>query len=243
MSNISPYKFREGVQDGLPIGVGYLSVSFGFGIMAVAQGLPIIAAILMSLTNLTSAGQVAGLAVIVAGGTVAELALSQLIINMRYSLMAISVSLHMDDTMNTGRRMLIGYSITDEVFAVSTSKMKRVGFPYMLGLICTCILGWTLGTTLGAVAGNILPLMARNALSIAIYGMFIAIVVPPCRKSATILAATLLSAAISCCFYYLPFLSGVGSGFIIIIAGVSAAALMALIAPQKMMEEEGGEQE
>lgn len=242
MYNLSPYHFRDGFRDGIPIGVGYLSVSIGFGIMAVAQGLPVLAAIIMSLTNMTSAGQVAGLAVITAGGTIAELALSQLIINMRYSLMAISMSQKMDATMRTGKRMIIGFDITDEIFAVSTAKPGLVGFAYMLGLILPCVVGWTLGTTVGAIAGNIMPLMIRNALSIAIYGMFIAIVVPPAKTNATILAATLLAAAISCCFYYFPCFASVGSGFTIIISGIVAAALLAFVAPVKSTKWEGGEQ-
>lgn len=231
MAEVSPYSFRDGVRDGMPIAVGYLSVSIGFGIMAVAQGLPVLAAILMSFTNMTSAGQVAGLAVIVGGGSLAELALSQLVINMRYSLMSITVSQHMDGSMSTLRRMLIGYDITDEIFAVSSSKAHLVGFIYMLGLISPCIVGWTLGTTIGAVAGNIMPMMIRNALSIAIYGMFIAIVVPVCQKKASVLAATMFSAALSCCFYYLPWFQGLGSGFSIIISGLVAAAVLALLVP------------
>lgn len=241
MYSRSPYHFRDGFRDGFPIGVGYLSVSIGFGIMAVAQGLPVLAAILMSLTNLTSAGQVAGLTVITAGGTMAELALSQLIINMRYSLMSITMSQRMDETMTTGKRMIIGFDVTDEIFAVSTAKTNLVGFSYMLGLVLPCIIGWTTGTTLGAVAGNIMPILIRNALSIAIYGMFIAIVVPPAKTNATILAATLLSAAVSCCFHYFPCFDSVGSGFSIIISGLVAAAVLALLAPIQTENEQGGE--
>lgn len=239
MNNRSPYTFQNGLKDGLPIGIGYLSVSIGLGLMCVVQGLSVFAAIFMSVVNMTSAGEVAGLSVIVAGGTLTELMISQLIVNLRYSLMSLSVSQRLDAGMNTWKRMIISFGITDEVFAVSTSKKEAVGFFYMLGLILPCMLGWTLGTSLGAVAGNIMPMMIRNALGLAIYGMFIAILVPPMRKNAAVLAATLFAAAISCCIHYLPCFSSIGAGFSIIISGVVAAAVLAVLVPYQEKEEEG----
>lgn len=225
--------FKRGFRDGIPIGMGYLSVSFGFGIMAVSNGLSVFSALMISLTNLTSAGQVAGLGIIAAGGTLIEMILAQLIINMRYALMSISLSQKLDSSFTTPHRLLISFSITDEVFAVAAGKSKELNTRYMYGLMIMPIVCWSLGTFLGGVAGEILPDRLKAALGIAIYGMFIAIFVPPARKSLGVLAVVAVSAGLSCCFRYIPALSGISSGFSIIICTLFAAILGALVFPVK----------
>ena len=220
-----------GLRDGIPICLGYLSVSFAFGIFATGEGLSILEATLISMFNLTSAGQLAAVPIIAAGGSFLELAMTQLVINMRYALMSISLSQKMGSTVRLSDRFAVAFANTDEVFAIASAKESAVGRRYLYGLIITPILGWTLGTLLGAVAGNILPKALVSALGIAIYGMFVAIVVPAARASRGILLCSLTAAALSSAVYYVPVLNEVNSGFAIIIVAVLTSAIFALVAP------------
>ena len=233
--------FYDGFKDGIPIALGYLSVSFGFGIMAVSNGLPVLAAVLTSMTNLTSAGQVAGIGIIAAGGTLLEMILAQFIINMRYALMSISLSQKLDGSFTTLHRFLASFGITDEIFAVASGKGREISNRYMYGLILAPFIGWTTGTFLGAIAGEVLPESIKAALGIAIYGMFIAIFIPPARKSAGVLTVVAVSAGLSCCFRYIPVLSGVSSGFVIIICALIASVAGALLFPVKEEKEDGND--
>ena len=231
--------FSEGVRDGLPICLGYLSVSFAFGIAAVGLGLSLPEAVLISMCNVTSAGQLAGAPIIAAFGSLVELVLTQLVINLRYALMSVSLSQKLGETVRFRDRFWIGFCVTDEIFGVSSAKEGAVGRLYMAGLILTPFLGWTAGTLLGAAAGHILPQMLISALGVAIYGMFIAIVVPPCKRSRPTLLCVLLSVALSCLLYYLPLFDGLGSGFAIIICAVVASLVFALVCPLPDREEVG----
>ena len=227
-------EFRRGIRDGIPIALGYLSVSFTFGLMAVSAGLTVWQATLISLLNLTSAGQFAGLGIMAASGSFFEMALAQFIINLRYSLMSIAVSQKSDETMTTSARLAIGFGITDEIFAVSTGKNDSIGRNYMAGLIITPVIGWTLGTLLGAAVGNILPDIIADSLGIAIYGMFLAIIIPPAKKDMKIVFVILVAAAISCIIFYTPLSNVISSGFTVIIAAVVASALGALLFPAEV---------
>ena len=230
--------FGTGLKDGIPIALGYLSVSFGFGITAVNGGLSPLTAVLISLTNLTSAGQVAGVEVILALGSLLEMALTQLTINIRYFLMSISLSQKLDKSFTLPHRLLTSFGITDEVFGVASSKKEPLKPIYMYGLILLPFLGWTLGTTLGAVAGNILPEAVNRALGIAIYGMFVAIVLPPAKREKGILTAALLAIAVSLALAFIPLFSFITSGFAIIISALAAAVIAALLFPIKEEEDE-----
>jgi predicted branched-subunit amino acid permease len=242
MSNsTSPYTFRNGISDSIPIGLGYLSVSFGFGVAAATGGLSPLIAIIISLTNMTSAGQVAGVAVMMAAGGLVEMALTQLTINLRYSLMSISLSQKLDASFSLIHRAICGFGITDEIFAVASSKKGSIGPRYLYGLILLPYLSWSLGTVLGALAGSLLPDALKNALGIAIFGMFIAIVLPDAKKSLGVALASLISAAISCALYYIPVFSSIGSGFSIIICALIASAVVAALCPIK--DEEVAENE
>lgn len=223
--------FKKGVSDGMPIGLGYLSVSFAFGIVATSSNIPIIASVLMSLTNLTSAGQFAALQIIVAGGTLIELAISQVVINLRYSLMSISLSQKLHSSVKPKDRFAIAFGITDEIFAIAMSKPGEIGTKYFLGLMLLPIIGWTGGTFLGAAASSILPDSIRVALGVALYVMFIAIVIPNAKKSKAIAAAAGIAVALSCMFTYVPFLKSVSTSFAPIISAVVASAIMAAVAP------------
>ncbi len=231
------YTFRKGLIDGLPVGIGYLSVAFAFGIFAVASGLGISDALLISMTNVTSAGQLAAVPIIAGGGMLTELAMSQLVINLRYALMSVSLSQRLDKTVRVLDRFIIAFVNTDEVFAIATSQKEPVGRRYLYGLILTPFVGWSLGTLLGAVAGDVLPDIITSALGIAIYGMFIAIVVPAARGNRTTAVCVLIAAVLSCVFYYVPMLSTVPSGFVIILCAVIAAGVMAVVAPIKAESE------
>lgn len=222
--------FIKGIKDGIPICLGYLSVSFGFGILAVGLGLSILSAVGISLTNLTSAGQVAGVGIIAAGGSLLEMALTQLVINIRYSLMGISLSQKLDGSFNTFHRMVASFGITDEIFAVAVSQ-KSVSPFYMYGLTVISALGWVSGTFLGAAAGNILPSSLSNAMGIVLYGMFLAIIIPPAKKEKGVLAAVLAAAALSIVFEFV--LKSVSGGFAIIICSVISAAVCAVLFPVK----------
>ena len=228
--------FRKGFRHGIPIGLGYLSVSFAFGIQAVSEGLTPLQAVLISMTNVTSAGQLAGLPLLVAQASLVEVALTQFIINLRYALMSLSLSQKMDKDMNTPRRMFFSFMNTDEIFAVASAQPEKVGHVYLYGLMLAPYVGWSAGTLLGAVAGSLLPAFFRSALGIAIYGMFLAIILPPARREKPVRAVVLLAVAMSLCFHYLPLLNTVSSGFVIIICAVAASALGAMLFPVK----EGG---
>ena len=223
-------EFLRGLYAGLPICLGYISVSFAFGIFAVESGLSVVGAILLSMACVTSAGQLAAVPIIAGGGGLMELAISQLVINLRYSLMSISLSQKLDDSIKLPRRFAIAFVNTDEVFAVASAQ-KSVNKWYMLGLQLLPWAGWALGTTLGAVAGNILPAIVTSSLGVAIYGMFIAIVVPEAKKSAPTAICVAIAVALSCAFYYVPWLQTIPSGFTVIICAVVASVIMAALAP------------
>lgn len=226
-----PNTYRAGFRDGVPIALGYLSVSFSLGLFAASQGIPVLWVLLISMTNLTSAGQKAGIGVILNHGSLIEMALTQLTINSRYSLMSLSLSQKLEQGFTFPHRLLASFGVTDEIFAVAASKPHMLKPVYMYGLITLPYLGWTLGTLLGAAAGNILPDIVVSSLGIALYGMFIAIVVPPAKKNPKLLAVVLPALAISCIIYYLPIFDFISEGFSIIISTVIAALIGALMFP------------
>ncbi len=229
-------QFRKGLLHGIPIALGYLSVSFGFGIMAVQKGLSVFSAVMISVTNLTSAGQAAGVEIIAAAGPILEMILTQLIINIRYSLMGISLSQKLDKSFTTPHRLAASFGITDEIFAVSSAQIHPVTPAYMYGLILISFLGWGMGTFLGAAAGEILPPMITEAMGIVLYGMFIAIIIPPSRKEKSILLVVGIAAVISILFKYI--FTGVSVGFAVIISACIAAAVGALLFPVKEADDQ-----
>jgi len=234
----SQNSYLYGLNKGLPIALGYLSVSFGFGITAVSMGIHPIGTILISLTNLTSAGQLAGIGIIAACGTIIEMILAQLVINMRYCLMGLALTQKLDSNFTTPHRMMTSFAITDEVFAVAAAERGLIGRRFMYGLITLPPLGWTLGTALGAFAGQILPQNVCAALGLALYSMFIAIIVPPAKEHKGVLFAVLIASAMSCAMYFIPFLSRIPTGFQVIICAVTASVIMALVAPTNVEDEE-----
>ena len=230
-------EFMKGIRHGIPIALGYLSVSFAFGMKAVGDGLTWLQAVVISATNLTSAGQMAGLPLMTGGAGLTEMALTQLTINLRYGLMSLSLGRKLDDSMGTLQRLIFSFANTDEIFAVASAQPGLVGKRYLYGLMLTPFLGWTLGTLLGGVAGTLLPPFVRSALGIAIYGMFLAIILPPARKKKPVRFVVALSVALSLCFRYVPGLNRVSGGFAIILCAVAAAAAGAALYPMGEGEE------
>lgn len=228
----SQNSYIYGLGKGMPTALGYLSVAFGFGITAVNQGIDPLGTILISLTNLTSAGQVAGVAIIAAGGTLIEMVLTQLIINIRYCLMALALTQKLDGSFTTLHRLIVAFGITDENFGVAAAEKGLIGRRFMYGLITLPIIGWTLGTTLGVYANQLLPESLCTALGVAIYSMFMAIIIPPSRDDKGVLVTVLIASGLSCAFYYVPYLNALSQGFSIIICALAAAGLMAYAAPR-----------
>ena len=227
--------FLRGAIDGIPIGLGYLSVSFAFGIFAVSSGINPLHALLISMTNLTSAGQLAAVPIIASGGSFIELVLSQIIINLRYALMSVSLSQKLSPKVSLPQKLLIAFGNTDEVFATSVVQ-KDLTASYMFGLIFTPYIGWSFGTLLGAFLGNILPEILLSSLGIMIYGMFVAIFIPAAKKERPLLLCILISVFISLLFKFTPILKTIPKGFVIIITAIIASSLMAVFKPIKEEE-------
>lgn len=223
--------YRTGVRRGMPVGVGYFSVSFGFGAMAAANGIRALDATLISASNLTSAGQFAGLTLILASAGLWELILTQIVINSRYALMSLALGQKMGSRIGFWPRLVIAFFNTDEIFALAMAERQPLTLPFMLGLGTLPILGWTSGTLCGALAGSVLPLMVRTALGVMLYGMFIAIVVPPARQEKPVLAAVALALILSCLFTWVPGLNRVSAGIAIVVCTVVAAAVCAWLFP------------
>ncbi len=224
-------RFVLGMRHGIPIGLGYLSVSFGFGILAAKLGFDAGTATLISMTNLTSAGQAAGIRIMAEGGSYLEMALTQLLINLRYALMGISLSQNLDQKFTLPHRFIAAFGITDEIFAVASAQKERLRPSYLYGMILVAFLGWTAGTFLGGTAGELLPSIVTDAMGLALYGMFIAIVVPPAKKQRNVLAVVGIAALGGIVFYFC--LPQVPFGFSVIICAVLASAAGALLFPVK----------
>lgn len=228
---------NRGLKDGIPIGLAYFSVSFSFGILAVANGITWWEALLISMANLTSAGQFAGLTVMAAAGSLFEMAITQLIINMRYALMSISLTQRLDKRFTRVYRAVLGFGITDEIFAVAMNSGKNIRRSYFLGLIIIPYIGWASGTLLGAVCGNILPQIICDALGIALFGMFVGIVVPDAIEKRPVTVVVCIAVVISCIIKYVPAFSKITSGFAVIICSILAAAVGAVLFPSDEKEE------
>lgn len=225
--------FIRGIKSGVPIGLGYLSVSFSFGILAVGCGFEWWQALLISITTLTSAGQLAGLNIMAVSGSYIDMLVSQLTVNVRYSFMSLSLSQKLSQEFRGVKRWILGFFMTDEIFAVASAQ-NEVSSIFFAGLSVMPYFGWAAGTLLGALLGNVLPQAVMNALYLAIYGMFLAIIAPTAKKSLKLFCVILLAIGFSCAFYYVPFLKqNVSGGLAISISAVAAAVFGALAFPKE----------
>jgi predicted branched-subunit amino acid permease len=225
--------YLYGIKRGYPIALGYLPVSFTFGLMAVSGGLPVWLAIFISMSNLTSAGQFAGTNLILAGAGFLEITLTTFIINIRYMLMSLSLTQRLGSDMTFLRRLLIAFGVTDETFTVASMEQGSLSFPFLLGLITLPFFGWSAGTALGALICSALPQSLSSAMGIALYGMFIAIIIPPAKKSRPVTLIILISVAVTCILRYLPVFHPISSGFRVIIATFIGAGFGALLFPME----------
>lgn len=224
-------EYFDGMKAGMPVCIGYLSVSFGFGATAVAQGLSIFQSVLISALNLTSAGQFAGLTVLTTGASIIELILIQLVINSRYGLMSMALGQRLGPETTVPRRMATAFFNTDEVFAMGMTRQGRLTASYFTGAGTVAAIGWVCGTALGAVAGSLLPASVRTAMSTLLYGMFVAIVIPQARQEKPMAICMLAALLFSCLFTWLPLLKAVSAGLAIVICTVAAAVVCAALFP------------
>lgn len=229
--------FYRGLRRGLPIAIGYIPVSFSFGLMAVSSGIPLWLAVFISMSNLTSAGQFAGTRLILAGGGYFEIALTTFVINIRYMLMSLSLSQKLSASFTLPQRLAASFGVTDEIFTMASMEPGRLTFPFMAGLIAGPFLGWSAGTLFGGLICAALPEAVSSAMGIALYGMFIAIIIPPARKSQAVVVILTISVAISCILFYVPVFQAISSGFRVIIATVIGASAGALLYPAEEGEE------
>ena len=236
-TSVKRHEFTDGLRDGIAIFIGYLAVSFAFGIQAHEAGLSVLTASAMSLLNVTSAGQFSALELIARHGSILELILLQLIVNLRYLLMSTALSQRIPPDAPLIRRLGTAYGVTDEIFTLSVFRKGTLTGAYSAGLICISVSGWVAGTALGAGAGSILPERLVSALGIAIYGMFLAIILPKARRDRVILAVVLCSMLLSAAMEWTPLLSSISTGFRIIIVTLTVAGVAAILRP--IPDEEG----
>ncbi len=226
-------EYIRGIKKGFPICLGYIPVAFTFGLIAVKMGFSPLEATIISFTNMASAGQFAGIRLIEGGAPYIELVITTLVINLRYFLMSLSLSQKVSPALPFYKRAIMAYCITDEVFALSVMEPDEISFPFFGGLMTTPILGWTTGALLGAVASSLLSPMMQGCMGIALYCMFIAIIIPPARKSRKVTLAIIVSTLLSCMFKYVPGINILatkgGGGWAIIISAVLGAAICASI--------------
>ena len=242
MKNETKKHYGEGLLKGVPIGLGYIPVSFSFGFMAVSGGLPVWMAVFISMSNLTSAGQFAGTNLIFAGSSYIEISLTTFIINLRYMLMSLSLSQKLERGIPLIHKLLFSFGITDETFAIASLEEKNVTAGYMYGLITAPFLGWTFGTLAGACSSKLLPPAIKGAMGIALFAMFIAIFIPAAKKSLTVIVIIGFAILISCILKYCPLFSFISDGFRIIITTIFAAGIGALLFPEDKAEKENNQE-
>ena len=246
-------KFARGLRDGLPIALGYAPVAFSYAVQAAGNGFPFWFPILVSATNFTGTGQFAGTNLIAAGASLLLLLATMLIINIRYSLMSVSLSQKLEPDFPLWKRAIVAFGVTDENYAVAIRQPQKLTFPYLLGLMSCSFCGWLGGTALGAGMSSLLAkllvgetgeayyTMIMSALNISLYAMFVAIIVPPARGDKRLLLLVALSAGASCLFYFVPVLAALPTGLDIILCSLACTAVIAFVFPHAPDDPPGGE--
>lgn len=227
----------EGTRDGIPIALGYFAVSFSLGIAMRNGGINAIQGFFFSMFNMASAGEYAGLQVIIANGSYVAMALATLVANARYLLMSTALSQRFHPQTNLFHRLLTGYGITDEIFGITINRKGYVNPWYVYGALLISVPAWSFGTSLGIIAGNGLPARIVSALSVALYGMFIAIIVPPSRKDKAVAIAVIFSFVLSGLSPYLPLLCKLDSSTKTIFLTIVIASAAAILKPHKEDEQ------
>lgn len=230
--------FLDGIKKSIPIFLGYFAVSFTFGIYCNNMGITPIVSFVMSLTELSSAGEFGGVELINKNALYAEIAAVVLIINLRYVLMSISLATHLDKDTKLYQKLVFGFGITDEIYALAIKEKKAITAKFMFGMMMLPIVGWSVGTLLGTLSSKIIPTSVSTCFNLALYVMFICVIFPDAKESYKVLICIGVSALISCILYYIPFLNEhISLGFKLIIATISACTLMAVLFPQEKKEE------
>ena len=222
---------RMGLRDGFPVGIGYFAISFAVGVYASSLGLTWLEALAVSVFNFTSAGEIAALPIIAAGGSLIELALTQIVINSRYALMAISLSQRMGKSIRLRDRFILSFFNGDEIFALVCTKESLIGRKYLYALALFPYLGWTLGTLSGSLIGDLLPKMLSDALAVSLYSMLITIVTQASKTSRSTLYCVLAAISASCIFSFLPTLKELPSGIVTVGITIVISTIFALVAP------------
>ena len=229
--------FVRGLRDGIPICMGYFAVSFALGITARGIGMTALQAGLMSAGMVASAGEFAAINLIASHAGVLEMITTCIVVNMRYFLMSCSLSQKLSPDLPFYHRFLLPYCITDEIFGLSSAVKGYLEPKYTYGMTIVSVAGWTTGTVLGVLLGNIMPGWAVNALSVSLYGMFLAIIIPPARQNRFILGLVVVSMTASGLFSVLPVLKEISVGFKVIILTLVIASIAALIHPVEERKE------
>lgn len=227
--------FQHGMRDGSPIALGYFAVAFTLGIAARNAGLSAIQALIASALNNASAGEYAGFALIAAGSSYLEMAVMTLVVNARYLLMSCALSQKLKTATPLRHRMLIAYDVTDEIFGICVAQPGYLNPWYAYGAIAVAIPGWALGTFFGVIMGNVLPTRVVSALSVGLYGMFLAIIIPPARKNRVIAGVVAVGFAASYLVNRLPLFNGLSTGIKTIALTASLALLAAVLFPADMV--------
>ena len=236
--NTSPKQFLRGMKASLPVFIGYICVSIGFGALANTTGLSVFEATLISLTNITSAGQFAGLTVIASGSSLIEMILTQLVINSRYAMMSIAYGQKMGERFGTGIRLFAAFFDTDEIFAIAMNEKGELDKSFVCGLGILPLAGWVGGTYIGAVASSLVPGDIKTALSVALYGMFAAIIVPQIKRYHPMLLPAVLAIAFSCILRWVPFFSFISEGLGIVISTLLTAVICSAVFPNTVREDD-----
>lgn len=221
----------EGLRDGLPIGLGYFAVAFSLGIVARNAQVTPIQGFIASILNLASAGEYALFTSMAQKASFFEIALITLVINARYLLMSCALTQKFDEKTSLTHRLLVGFGVTDEIFGITIARKGTLNPYYNYGAILIAAPLWSLGTALGIWAGDLLPTNVVSALSVALYGMFLAVIVPPAKKHTVIKIAVLVSFLSSYLFCVIPYVKELSGGTKTIILTVSISALLAVIKP------------
>ena len=234
MSDLNDY--NNGLKAGLPVVFGYIPVGFAFGVTAASGGIPPWIVVLISLTNFTSAGQLMGATLIMAGASIFEIAITTLIINIRYIIMSMSFSQRIRQNMPIFEKMITAMAITDEIFTIASLKKGEVSFKYVFGLVTGPYIAWSAGTFLGAYVTGLLPMAIQQSMGIALYAMFMALIIPAAKESKAVLSVAAVAVLLSSLFRVFPALAGLSAGYVIIICTIAAAAVGAYFFPQKEVQ-------
>ena len=226
-------KFLYGLHDGIPIGLGYLAVSFGLGISCRTAHLSPFQGFLLSLLNNASAGEYGGITVIAGDAGFLMMVLMMLVVNARYMLMSCALSQHLAPGTSLAQRLFLAFDLTDELFGISIAQPGYLSVWYYAGAMCAAIPGWSLGTVLGVLTGNLMPQWAVSGCSVMLFGMFLAIIIPEGKRSRVVLGCIAVSFASGWLASVLPVVREWSEGMRILLLTVVISAGAALLFPRK----------